>query len=116
MTMMQLWKHLYLLSLQVGPLTYFVYLQFELYNNVIIQSYSLLISAAWQLEVCQIYNPTSKCHHPGRTDGRHKLCALEVLFTEAYMRHLQLRDVEGHDIVIIGVGGTKHENREEERW
>jgi len=41
---------------------------------------------------------------------------LEVLFTEAYMRHLQLRDVEGHDIVIIGVGGIKHENREEERW
>jgi len=33
---------------------------------------------------------------------------LEVLFTEAYMRRLQLREVEGHDIVIIGVGGTKH--------
>ncbi len=24
------------------------------------------------------------------------------------MRRLQLREVEGHDIVIIGVGGTKH--------
>ncbi len=35
-------------------------------------------------------------------------CALEVLFTEAYMRRLQLREVEGHAIVIIGVGGTKH--------
>jgi len=34
-------------------------------------------------------------------------CALEVLFTEAYTRRLQL-EVEGHDIVIIGVGGTKH--------
>ncbi len=31
-----------------------------------------------------------------------------MLFTEAYTSRLQLREVEGHDIVIIGVGGTKH--------
>jgi dihydroorotate dehydrogenase len=31
-----------------------------------------------------------------------------VLFTEASTTRLQLREVEGHDIVIIGMGGTKH--------
>ncbi len=55
MTMMQLWKHLHLLSLQVGPLTYFVYLQFKLYNNVIIQLYSLLLLIILHLIACRTY-------------------------------------------------------------
>jgi hypothetical protein len=31
-------------------------------------------------------------------------CGLEVLFTKAYMKRLQLKGVTGYDIVAIGIG------------
>jgi hypothetical protein len=34
-------------------------------------------------------------------------CGLEVLFTEAYMRRLKLKEVAGYDFVVIGMGDTR---------
>jgi hypothetical protein len=34
-------------------------------------------------------------------------CGLEVLFTKAYMGCLQLKEVAGYNIVVVGMGDTR---------